>query len=63
MRMLLVTTGMYVPFVAPSLTRRRCPYVTSVGCNIVARVVGVAQFGVHWGLILIAWGLFMGNLV
>ena len=35
MRMLWVTMGMYVPFVAPSLTLRRCPYVTSVRCNIV----------------------------
>ena len=29
MRMLWVTMGMYVPFVAPSLTLRRCPCVTS----------------------------------
>ena len=35
MRMWWVTVGMYVPFVASSLTRRRCPCVTSVGCNIV----------------------------
>ena len=35
MRMLWVTMGMYVPFVVPSLTLRRCPCVTSVGCNIV----------------------------
>ena len=34
-RMLWVTMGMYVPFVAPSLTLRRCPCVTSVSCNIV----------------------------
>ena len=35
MRMLWVTMGMYVPFVAPSLTLKRCPCVTSVSCNIV----------------------------
>ena len=35
MRMLSVTMGMYVPFVVPSLTPRRCPCVTSVNCNIV----------------------------
>ena len=26
---------MFVPFVAPSLTLKRCPCVTSVNCNIV----------------------------
>ena len=35
MRMLWVTMGMYVPFVAPSLTLRRCPCVTKVSWNIV----------------------------
>ena len=35
MRMLWVMMGMFVPFVAPSLTLRRCPCVTSVSCNIV----------------------------
>ena len=35
MRMLRVLMGMYVPFVAPSLTLKRCPCVTSVNCNIV----------------------------
>ena len=35
MRMLYVTMGMYVPFVAPSLTLRRCPCVASVSCKIV----------------------------
>ena len=35
MRMLWMKMGMYVPFVAPSLTLRRCPCVTSVSCNIV----------------------------
>ena len=35
MRMLWVMMGMFVPFVAPSLTLRRCPCVTSVNCNIV----------------------------
>ena len=35
MRMLWVAMGMYVPIVAPSLTLRRCPCVTSVSCNIV----------------------------
>ena len=35
MRMLWVTMGMCVPFIAPSLTLRRCPCVTSVSCNIV----------------------------
>ena len=35
MRMLWVTMGMYVPFVAPSLTLRRCPCVTTVSSNIV----------------------------
>ena len=35
MRMLWVTMGMYVPFVAPSLTLRRCPCVTNISCNIV----------------------------
>ena len=35
MRMLWVTMGMYVPFVAPRLTLRRCPCVKSVSCNIV----------------------------
>ena len=35
MTMWWVTMGMYVPFVAPSLTLRRCPCVTSVRCNIV----------------------------
>ena len=35
MMMLWVTMGMYVPFVAPSLTLRRCSCVTSVSCNIV----------------------------
>ena len=34
-RMLRVMMGMYVPFVAPSVTVRRCPCVTSVSCNIV----------------------------
>ena len=33
MRMLWVTMGMYVPFVAPSMTLRRCPCVTSVSCQ------------------------------
>ena len=35
MRMLWVRMGMFVPFVAPSLTLKRCPCVTSVNCNIV----------------------------
>ena len=35
MRMLWVMMGMYVPFVAPSLTLKSCPCVTSVNCNIV----------------------------
>ena len=35
MRMLWVMMGMYMPFVAPSLTPKRCPCVTSVNCNIV----------------------------
>ena len=35
MRMLLVMMGMFVPFVAPSLTLKRCPCVTSVNCNVV----------------------------
>ena len=35
MRMLWVMMGMYVPFVAPSLTLKRCPFVTSVKCDIV----------------------------
>ena len=35
MRMLWVTMGTYVPFVAPGLTLRRCPCVKSVSCNIV----------------------------
>ena len=35
MRMLWVTMGMYVPFVAPSMTLRRCPCVKSGSCNIV----------------------------
>ena len=35
MRMLGLMMGMYVPFVAPSLTLKRCPCVTSVNCNIV----------------------------
>ena len=35
MRMFWVVMGMYVPFVAPSLTLRRCPCVASVNCNIV----------------------------
>ena len=35
MWMLWVMMGMYVPFVAPSLTLKRCPCVTSVNCNIV----------------------------
>ena len=35
MRMLWVMMGMFVPFVAPSLTLKRCPCVTSVNCNIV----------------------------
>ena len=30
MKMLWVMMGMYVPFVAPSLTVKRCPCVTSV---------------------------------
>ena len=34
-RMLWVMMGMYVPFVAPSLTLRRCPCVKSISCNIV----------------------------
>ena len=34
MRMWWVVMGMYVPFVAPSVTLRRCPCVTSVSCNI-----------------------------
>ena len=33
MRILWVTMGMHVPFVAPSLTLRRCPCATSVSCN------------------------------
>ena len=39
MRMWWVTIWMYVPFVAPSLTMRRCPCVTSVNCNIVRIVL------------------------
>ena len=35
MRMLWVMMGKYVPFVAPSLTLKSCPCVTSVNCNIV----------------------------
>ena len=35
MRMLRVMMGMYVPFVAPSPTLKRCPCGTSVKCNIV----------------------------
>ena len=35
MRMLWVTMGMYVPFVAPSLTLRKCSCVKSFSCNIV----------------------------
>ena len=35
MRMLWMMMGMYVLFVAPNLTLRRCPCVTSVSCNIV----------------------------
>ena len=35
MRMLWVMMGMFVPFVAPSLTLKRFPCVTSVNCNIV----------------------------
>ena len=35
MRMLWVMMEMYVPFVAPSVTLKRCPCVTSVNCNIV----------------------------
>ena len=35
MRMLWVMMGMFVPFVAPSLTLKRCACVTSVNCNIV----------------------------
>ena len=34
MRMLWVMMGMYVPFVAPSLTLKRCPCVTSVKCEL-----------------------------
>ena len=34
MRLLWVMMGMYVPFVAPSLTLRRCSCVTSGNCNI-----------------------------
>ena len=32
MRVLWVMMGMFVPFVAPSLTLKRCPCVTSVNC-------------------------------
>ena len=35
MRMLWVTIPMYVSFIAPSLTLRKCPCVTSVSYNIV----------------------------
>ena len=35
MRILWVTTVMYVPFFTPSLKLRRCPCVTSVRYNIV----------------------------
>ena len=35
MRMLWVTMGMCMTFVAPSLTMRRCPCVTSFSYNIV----------------------------
>ena len=35
MRMLWVMMGIFAPFVAPSLTLKRCPCVTSVDCNIV----------------------------
>ena len=35
MRMLWVMMGMYVPFVAPSLSLKRCPCVTSVNCNCI----------------------------
>ena len=35
MRMLWVMMGMYVRFVAPSLTLKRCPCVTSVNRNVV----------------------------
>ena len=33
MRMLWVTMGMHVPFVAASVTLRRCSCVTSVSCS------------------------------
>ena len=42
--MLWVMMGMYVPFVAPSLTLKRCPCATSVNCNIVR----IALTGRHW---------------
>ena len=35
MRMLSMMVGMFVPFVAPSLTLKRCLCVTSVISNIV----------------------------
>ena len=35
MRILWVVMGMYVPSVAPSLTVKRCPCLSSVNCNIV----------------------------
>ena len=38
-RCLWVMMGMYVPFVAPSLTVRRCPCVASVTCKIVRIVL------------------------
>ena len=54
-RMWWVTMGMYVPFVAPSLTPRRCPCMASVSCNIVQialtrvhvtiSVLGLSNFG------------------
>ena len=50
MRILWVTMGMYVPFVAPSLTlMSMC--VTSVSSNVVHVWKGCV------------WGLFGGNLV
>ena len=47
MRMLWVTMGMYVPFVAPTLSLRRCPCMTSVSCNIVwIALARIAAWGV-----------------
>ena len=48
-RMLWVMMGMYVPFVAPSVTLKRCLCMTSVKCNIVR--IALTHTHTHTGVL------------